>query len=234
MKQAIKDSRKDVLDVLKTLIFIDGLPSEFEVLKQVTLMNDDADFEKAKEDALQKDQRLQFEKDNLIDFSSSTSAFTSKAEKGPVCSYCHKAGHTESDCRKKRRDLENEPKSKGGKGGKNRREPSTKGKLSSTQSSANQTSAWMIQRIDNTESEGSVSMVTSSDGRRKMCIDSACTDHVHMDKKSVTNFDQDDKLQFRMADQRKFLTDGSGSFGPLPKVHVCDKFVEDLLSVNQL
>jgi hypothetical protein len=109
LKQAIEESGKDVLDVLKTLILIDGLPEEFEVLKQLTLMDDELDFAKAKEAILQKDQRLQFEHEGKVD--PSLSAFSSRSSPSPKklvkCNYCHKDGHIESECRRKKRDQEN-------------------------------------------------------------------------------------------------------------------------------
>ncbi len=241
LKQAIEDSGKDILDVLKTLIFIDGLPLEFEVMKQITLMNDEADFEKAKEDALQKDQRLQFEKLNLEEGLSPSVVFSSRSDKTVVCNYCHKPGHIENECRKKKRETETEPSAgKGAKGGK--KGPPSKNKPSSTSASASQSTSWVVQRVedeagvDPIESKHvpSAAMATGTNTPRKMCIDSACTDHVHKDKLSISDFNPNDKLNFRQAEKHQVVTDGSGTFGPLRKVHVCNKFAEHLFSVNQL
>jgi hypothetical protein len=81
-------------------------------------MNDEIDFEKAKEDALQKDQRLQFEREDLGGSEGLSSVFSSSSTKVIECTYCYKSGHVESECRKKMRDLRNGSKSGEGKNGK--------------------------------------------------------------------------------------------------------------------
>ena len=231
LKEAVQSQGVDILDLITSMVIVQGLGDKYETLKEMLFLDDTLSLEALRAKILEQTQRIDYEAAPSL----GSALAVGKAE---TCTHCGRSGHTSARCWLLHPELKTgPPRGKPGGDKKNSKRTTSKTEsnpASSTASASQQDNinhlAWQVQSQD-----GICRAVQGSQESIKVFeLDSGSSDHIAMDDTGLDEVKQASQ-KFEVADQRIVTSQGYGSIGnKLKTVHVVPSFGANLMSMIQL
>ena len=243
LKDAIISQKVDILDLITSMVIVQGLGPRYETLREMLFLDDMLDLDSTRAKIVEHTQRIDFDTVPALSSALAVSKVggQGRAYEGSSCSFCGRGGHSRDQCFQ----LHPELKSSSPREPKNlvkelKKAKKTIAKMSASGPSQAPPSAapssaprqsWFVRSC-----EGSACLaVQATAGIKTFELDSGSSDHIVRDASGIHNIDPNKTLKFEVADQRIIQSEGCGSIpSKLKEVHIVPSFGANLLSPMQL